>query len=55
MRLLSLGCCIALATSYLIRGTSSVVHLRENLKAADLALSTDVLARLDGIGKSEVQ
>jgi aryl-alcohol dehydrogenase-like predicted oxidoreductase len=39
----------------LIPGTSSVVHLRENLKAADLALSTDVLARLDGIGKSEVQ
>jgi pyridoxine 4-dehydrogenase len=34
----------------LIPGTSSVTHLRENLKAADLALSADVLAELDAIG-----
>lgn len=35
----------------LIPGTSSVGHLRENLKAAELELSADVLAELDGIGK----
>ena len=33
----------------LIPGTSSVGHLRENLAAADLALSADVVAELDGI------
>ena len=33
----------------LIPGTSSSVHLRENLKAADLVLSSDVLAKLDRI------
>lgn len=33
----------------LIPGTSSSAHLRENLKAADLVLSADVLARLERI------
>lgn len=35
----------------LIPGTSSVTHLRENMAAGDLILSTDVLATLDGISK----
>jgi aryl-alcohol dehydrogenase-like predicted oxidoreductase len=34
----------------LIPGTSSVGHLRENLKAATLQLPKDALAILDGIG-----
>ena len=34
----------------LIPGTSSVAHLRENLGAAEIRLSADVLAKLDGIG-----
>jgi pyridoxine 4-dehydrogenase len=34
----------------LIPGTSSVAHLRENLAAAEIRLSADVLATLDGIG-----
>lgn len=34
----------------LIPGTSSVGHLRENLAAAELALSAEVLAELDAIG-----
>jgi aryl-alcohol dehydrogenase-like predicted oxidoreductase len=33
----------------LIPGTSSVAHLRENLAAAELTLSQDLLAELDGI------
>ncbi|MFD7432986.1 oxidoreductase [Streptomyces sp. NPDC059861] len=33
-----------------IPGTSSVAHLRENLAAADLALSPETMAQLDGIG-----
>ncbi len=33
----------------LIPGTSSVNHLRENLQAADLRLSSETLAELDGI------
>jgi aryl-alcohol dehydrogenase-like predicted oxidoreductase len=36
----------------LIPGTSSVAHLRENLKAADLKLPAKVLAELDEIHKS---
>ena len=36
----------------LIPGTSSVGHLHENLAAADLTLSADVLAELDTIGKA---
>jgi len=39
----------------LIPGTSSVGHLRENLQAAELALSTEVLAELDAIGKGVTQ
>jgi pyridoxine 4-dehydrogenase len=39
----------------LIPGTSSVDHLHENLKAAELKLSDDVLARLDIIGEKNVQ
>ncbi len=34
----------------LIPGTSSVEHLRENLAAADLQLSSETLTRLDSIG-----
>jgi aryl-alcohol dehydrogenase-like predicted oxidoreductase len=34
----------------LIPGTSSVQHLRENLKAATLTLPPDSLERLDRIG-----
>jgi pyridoxine 4-dehydrogenase len=33
----------------LIPGTSSLAHLRENLAAGQLALSSEVLAELDGI------
>ncbi len=36
----------------LIPGTSSVAHLRENLAAAELALSQDVVAELDGIAST---
>jgi pyridoxine 4-dehydrogenase len=36
----------------LIPGTSSVGHLRENLAAADLELSAEVIAELDSIGAS---
>jgi pyridoxine 4-dehydrogenase len=36
----------------LIPGTSSVAHLRENLKAATLALPQKVMADLDAIGAS---
>ena len=35
----------------LIPGTSSVSHLEENLGAAELVLSAEVLAELDGIGR----
>ena len=35
----------------LIPGTSSVVHLRENLAAAELELSNEVLERLDRLGQ----
>ena len=35
----------------LIPGTSSVVHLRENLKAATLQIPAEVLADLDAIGR----
>jgi aryl-alcohol dehydrogenase-like predicted oxidoreductase len=34
----------------LIPGTSSVAHLRENLAAANLAITKDTMAELDGIG-----
>ncbi|PBC09327.1 aldo/keto reductase family oxidoreductase [Mesorhizobium sp. WSM3859] len=36
----------------LIPGTSSVEHLRENLAAAELKLSADVLQELDGVAKA---
>jgi pyridoxine 4-dehydrogenase len=39
----------------LIPGTSSVAHLRENLKAATLELPSDMLATLDSIGRGPVQ
>ncbi len=35
----------------LIPGTSSTAHLHENLAAADLVLSEEVVAELDSIGK----
>ncbi len=38
----------------LIPGTSSVAHLRENLAAARLTLSPEVLARLDSIARTTV-
>ena len=37
----------------LIPGTSSVAHLRENLKAATLHLPTQVLAELESIGRTQ--
>jgi pyridoxine 4-dehydrogenase len=37
----------------LIPGTSSVVHLRENLKAATLQIPAEVLTNLDAIGRSQ--
>ena len=39
----------------LIPGTSSVKHLRENLKAATLQLPSEVIAVLDSIARSPVQ
>ncbi len=39
----------------LIPGTSSLEHLRENLKAATLGLSSEVVARLDSIGTSAIR
>ena len=35
----------------LIPGTSSLAHLRENLAAAELALSSETIARLNAIGE----
>jgi pyridoxine 4-dehydrogenase len=37
----------------LIPGTSSVAHLRENLSAVELALPSETLSKLDGIGEHE--
>ena len=37
----------------LIPGTSSIGHLRENLAAADLDLTAEALAKLDGIGAAK--
>jgi pyridoxine 4-dehydrogenase len=37
----------------LIPGTSSLLHLRENLAAAELTLPDEALARLDAIGRAE--
>ncbi|MFL9941218.1 aldo/keto reductase family oxidoreductase [Paraburkholderia graminis] len=39
----------------LIPGTSSVAHLRENLAAASLTLSGEILAKLDVIGRGDGQ
>jgi len=39
----------------LIPGTSSLAHLRDNLAAANLALSSETLAKLDGIGADRAQ
>ena len=39
----------------LIPGTSSVQHLRENLKAADLNLPSDAIAKMDSIGAKTEQ
>jgi pyridoxine 4-dehydrogenase len=39
----------------LIPGTSSVEHLRENLNAAALPLTSEVITALDSIGKSSGQ
>jgi aryl-alcohol dehydrogenase-like predicted oxidoreductase len=39
----------------LIPGTSSVAHLRENLAAAQLTLSPQSVAELDGIGAAPVR
>lgn len=38
------------ATTVLIPGTSSLVHLRENIAAAQLTLPADALAELDSVG-----
>jgi len=39
----------------LIPGTSSVAHLRENLAAAKLELSGEILAQLDALGRADAQ
>ena len=39
----------------LIPGTSSVVHLRENLQAATLQLPSEITANLDSIGRGDGQ
>jgi len=39
----------------LIPGTASIGHLHENLAAAELALSDEVLVQLNAIGKSDVR
>jgi aryl-alcohol dehydrogenase-like predicted oxidoreductase len=39
----------------LIPGTSSVVHLRENLSAGDLELSPELVTKLDGIAGEAVK
>jgi pyridoxine 4-dehydrogenase len=39
----------------LIPGTSSLDHLHENLRVAELKLSDEVLARLNVIGEKNVQ
>ncbi len=39
----------------LIPGTASLAHLRENLAAAQLTLSPQVLAELDGISEAAVR
>ncbi len=39
----------------LIPGTSSLAHLRENLAAAQLTLSPEILAQLDGIATESVE
>lgn len=39
----------------LIPGTSSVAHLRENLAAAKLELSGEILAQLDAVGRAAAQ
>jgi aryl-alcohol dehydrogenase-like predicted oxidoreductase len=38
----------------LIPGTSSVAHLNENLSAADLSLSDDIIIELDGVASANV-
>ncbi|MFJ4626252.1 oxidoreductase [Streptomyces sp. NPDC088847] len=40
------------ATTVLIPGTSSRAHLRDNIAAADLVLTDDAIAELDGIGRA---
>ena len=37
----------------LIPGTSSVAHLHENLRAADLELTDEAFGRLDAIGRTQ--
>ena len=39
----------------LIPGTSSLDHLHENLKAAELKLSDEALSRLDALREENVQ
>lgn len=39
----------------LIPGTSSLEHLRENLRAATLQLPSEVIAALDAIGRNPKQ
>lgn len=39
----------------LIPGTSSVEHLRENLKAATLEIPSEIIAKLDSIGEAPRQ
>jgi pyridoxine 4-dehydrogenase len=38
-----------------IPGTSSIKHLRENLGAAELAISDDINTELDAVGSGNVR
>ena len=46
----SRGCCTARRTFFSSRARPSTGHLHENLKAAELTLSDDVLDQLNAIG-----
>ena len=43
---------VALGGRFGFPGTSMAVHLRDNLDAGRLSLSTEILAELDGIAAS---
>jgi aryl-alcohol dehydrogenase-like predicted oxidoreductase len=48
----SLGCSAARPRILLILGASSLAHLRENLKTAELAMPDATFAELNAIGRA---